>query len=255
MFIVTHRRLVRALAASGIALGSYSNAAVLTAQTPDRVIIVIPDVRKPDRPRGALPPSCRPFLTPLRSAHWEVQATQLAHEDTVRGSIARVVDARATVLARPGLAAVSLRAFADTGQAVARFDLSQPHNGLAAGSYCLVARYDPRIEALGGEFDRRRWQMFLYDLKAPGQPAAAWVPFISRLDWRADLVQHPRVSSAPYPPVHFQFLVDSDFPTGTSRSTVGPTLNAPSNFLAMAVWARCVAGCCTGGVEALQPYQ
>lgn len=224
-----------------------------------RTPIVVPERRKAPRPPGGLPPSCTTLLHDAARAHWESQATQLAREDTVGGRIARVVDTRATLIARRDLARVPLQAYADTGQAVGQIGLANEHNGLPAGSYCLVLRYNPKAPGTTDEFDAGRWQSYLYDYREPDSAAVAWVPFIGRVSRRASGKLHPAGVPRPYPPARFDLTTTADLSrvAPAREYRVAPSLRAvyaPDQLLAMAVWSMCIDGCCSSGVEALQPY-
>ncbi|HEY0778629.1 MAG TPA: hypothetical protein VGD56_11745 [Gemmatirosa sp.] len=208
--------------------------------------------RRPQRPPGGLPQSCLEFKGPASAhPHWEQQTTVLSRIAMVNGQSRRVADASVTMIARRNLNEVTLDQFAAGPQAFAQVDFDREHNGLPAGRYCLVLRYEPTVGGRGGDpFDRKLWHMFLYDLSAPAAPASAVVPFLSRQPAPNDSTT-PR----PYPPVRFNFVVVR-IPTVPSggRSAVRSRGYFAATAGYMAVWGACVPGCCTGALEGLHHY-
>lgn len=225
-------------------------------------IPVPPGTAQPPRPPGGAPESCNQLPDPASVPHWERQSTLLMKLATMRGRPERVGSARVEMIARRALEALPLGAFAQP-QAVARITLEQPHNGLAAGTYCLTAVYDSSSSTATSRAGSRGWQTFLYSLRDPSARAVAWVPFLYRADPVNDPQGHPRGMSRPYPPVRFEFTLRSQLEragaSGLSArapvESVAPTTVDPS-WLAAAVWFMCGSdGCCSTGVEALRAYR
>lgn len=249
-----------AVVAAFVMLGVHARS--VAAQPRDTEIgrpITLPGDQRPPQPAGELPKSCLTLPNRDRVAHWERQSTLLSRLVTSGGVDLRVANARATLVARRDLARLDLAAFAAEPQAVGELTLDQRHNGLPPGRYCLVSVVDRQALSAPDPNDRRWWRMFLYDLDHSQAPAAAYVPFVYRVDAKSQPREHPANVSAPQPPARFELTLRQEYRERSSRPGRDPADRAffqlQRDWLAMSTWYTCgAAGCCTGGVEALQAY-